>query len=611
MDVTCDKCGAEYEFDETLLGDKGATVKCSSCQHVFRVLGRKEPGRPALKLRFAKSGRVETLSSLRELQLRVRNGEVSADDLLGRDGFEYRRLGDVPELKNFFARPTGPSGTLRPDQAARHVQVSETSMPPASKENSQGNAQDKAVAKRTMVGVGPLNPHIPGPPRVPNIPGGLPPPSARPAAAAPEPARLGPAPISSVPTNPNARSPAAGVPVAASPAAAPMHQPSATSAAGGYEPRRAPVSQAPTTQGSVPQAAHTQHGMPQAAPYAATQFASEAPAIARPLGNTPRSLDGAGAAGAPASKPAPGMKLYLSEDEAPPARATAGSSKIWVYAGLAVLLGGAGYVGVTMLNKSDAGAEPAPAAAPRVETPAPAPGSEQPPATPPVAAQPGSATAQAPTTPTPPNTAGKPEAAQAPSVPAAQPAQAAAAEDDDADRKGKGRESRGSSGGATSGKDPTDYSGWVSRGDQLTSRGDLEGARKAYESALALRGTGSEANTGLGFALLAEGKARDAIPHFDRAADSGYAEANIGLGDAYRKLGQKSSAIEAYQNYLERLPTGSKANYARTQIETLKGGSSNEAREPPPAAADDYKPAGEMEAPAAPQNEQPSGESTP
>ena len=581
MDVTCDKCGAEYEFDETLLGDKGATVKCSSCNHVFRVLGRKEPGRPALKLRFASTGRVETLSSLRELQLRVRNGEVSADDLLGRDGFEYRRLGDVPELKNFFARPAGPSGTLRTAQDARHVQVSETSMPPASKDNSH----DNKAAKRTMVGVGPLNPHIPGPPRMPTIPGGLPPSSVRPAPAA-EPGRLGGAPISNVPTNPNARSPVGGIPTAAAPAHA-SPQP-------GYEPRRAPVSQAPTTAGAMPQPIP---GGP--------AFASEAPPIARPPGNTPR-LAGA-PSGAPGAQGAAPVKLYLSDDEAPPARATAGSSKIWVYAGLAVLLGGAGWVGVSVLGKS-AGADPSPAAAPRVETPAPAPAVEPAPApSAPVAAQPGATPAPAASP-----KAEKPQAVAAP-APAPTPEPAAAAESE----KRRGHETRGSSGGgssaSSSSKDPTDYSGWVSRGDQLTSRGDLAGARQAYESALALRGTGSEANTGLGFALLADGRARDAIPHFDRAADSGYAEANIGLGDAYRKLGQKSSAIEAYQNYLERLPTGSKANYARTQIEALKGaaagGGAEEAREPTNSAgsADEYKPAGEMNAPSA----EPSGESTP
>src|SRR5688572_5665634 len=100
MDVTCEQCKAEYDFDDTLLGDKGTTVKCSKCGHVFRVLPpRREPTRSALKVRFAHDGSVESVASLRELQQRIQAGQVSVDDQLGRDGFTFRRLGDVPELK--------------------------------------------------------------------------------------------------------------------------------------------------------------------------------------------------------------------------------------------------------------------------------------------------------------------------------------------------------------------------------------------------------------------------------------------------------------------------------------------------------------------------------
>src|SRR5262249_22798321 len=88
--------------------------------------------------------------------------------------------------------------------------------------------------------------------------------------------------------------------------------------------------------------------------------------------------------------------------------------------------------------------------------------------------------------------------------------------------------------------EPKDYGGWVARGDKAFGKGDLANARKAYEAALALRGTGSEANTGMGFTLLGEGQAGQAVPYFDRASSNGYAEAFIGMGDAYRRLGQKN-----------------------------------------------------------------------
>ncbi|MGB5812451.1 MAG: zinc-ribbon domain-containing protein, partial [Polyangiales bacterium] len=40
MDVTCERCGTEYEFDETLLSARGTSVKCTNCGHVFKVYPR-------------------------------------------------------------------------------------------------------------------------------------------------------------------------------------------------------------------------------------------------------------------------------------------------------------------------------------------------------------------------------------------------------------------------------------------------------------------------------------------------------------------------------------------------------------------------------------------
>ena len=37
MDVRCDQCNSEYEFDEARIPPDGLPVKCSSCSHVFRV----------------------------------------------------------------------------------------------------------------------------------------------------------------------------------------------------------------------------------------------------------------------------------------------------------------------------------------------------------------------------------------------------------------------------------------------------------------------------------------------------------------------------------------------------------------------------------------------
>jgi len=37
MDIRCERCGSEYEFDENRLTDAGVTVKCTTCGHVFKV----------------------------------------------------------------------------------------------------------------------------------------------------------------------------------------------------------------------------------------------------------------------------------------------------------------------------------------------------------------------------------------------------------------------------------------------------------------------------------------------------------------------------------------------------------------------------------------------
>lgn len=557
MDVTCEKCGAEYEFDESLLGERGATVKCSSCQHVFRVHARQNAALGALKLRFARTGKVETLGSLRELQQRIRTGEVRADDQLGREGRGFRRLADVPELKNFFSDVPPAKAPQTSAAGEKPLRVNETSMPPSSKQDAHAahKAADPAAAgKRTVLGIGPLNnPNIPPPPRVPHVPGALP---AQPRPAGSDTVLGRPAPISSIPTVQGS---------------APTAKP-------------APVSSIPT----APDARG-----PRLAP-------TEGPAIARPAGETPRTLEGV-----PGQSPP--VKLYLAEDEAPPARATAGSSKTWLWALAAVVLGGAGWFGMNIIGakapssagtQAEAASQPA-AAAP--ETPqeappsAPAPQGSEAQATPPAEPKPG------------PDTE-KPAAADADDAKAAAASSTTKAKDEPkapaestserTTSKSATKSERASS--DTGGREPTDYNGWVARGDQLFSRGDMAGARQAYQNAIELRGSGSEANTGLGFTLLHSGRVREAIPYFDRAAHAGYAEANIGLGDAYRKLGEKSSAIEAYETYLLRLPTGAKAQYARTQILNLKSGGGAEKREPAPQPSEEYRPAGEIHAPPAP-----------
>lgn len=126
MDVTCERCGTEYEFDETLVSDRGTTVKCTNCGHLFKVF---RPGtEPSAAPPESRSWTLETtgggtqqIASLKELQRLITAGEVTADDRISRAGEGQKRLGDIAELATFFAaarpksvRPPPPPASVRP-----------------------------------------------------------------------------------------------------------------------------------------------------------------------------------------------------------------------------------------------------------------------------------------------------------------------------------------------------------------------------------------------------------------------------------------------------------------------------------------------------------------
>lgn len=310
---------------------------------------------------------------------------------------------------------------------------------------------------------------------------------------------------------------------------------------------------------------------------------------------------GAGPSSAAPARPSNGAGVRLSLDEDEPRRPdgrSGGSSKTWIYAVGVLLLGGAGWVIAGQLTPGPAAVStptvtptPAPAAAPDLaDAAAVAPAAEPPSAQAPVAPEAAKAPEAAPEpAPAPVAEAPKPE-----TKPEAKP-----------ETKPEGKPSASSAAAEPSAREPKDYSGWVGRGDSLLKKGDMAGAQQAFEQAVALRGTGSEANSGLGAVLLAQGQTKEAIPYLTRAANNGFAEASVGLGDAYRKLGQKDAAIEAYETYLARLPKGARASYVKLQLEGLGrdvGGGAKAAPSEPahaPSGGGDYRPAGELTEPSA------------
>ena len=106
MDVTCERCSTEYEFDETLLSGRGTTVKCTNCGHVFRVYppGHQDIDRATSnwKIRHMDTGRVELIESLRDLQHRISQGQLSTHDEISRGDQAWKPLGAIAELETFF-----------------------------------------------------------------------------------------------------------------------------------------------------------------------------------------------------------------------------------------------------------------------------------------------------------------------------------------------------------------------------------------------------------------------------------------------------------------------------------------------------------------------------
>ena len=119
MDVTCERCGTEYEFDETLVSDRGTTVKCTNCGHLFKVFRSEQDGSGAKTWSVQTGdGRVRTLRSLKELQRLITDGQLTEHDLISRGGDEWKRLGDIAELATFFAAASAATADTELDRFA-------------------------------------------------------------------------------------------------------------------------------------------------------------------------------------------------------------------------------------------------------------------------------------------------------------------------------------------------------------------------------------------------------------------------------------------------------------------------------------------------------------
>jgi predicted Zn finger-like uncharacterized protein len=103
MDVQCERCKTEYEFDDALVSGRGTTVRCTNCGHQFKVRSHEatDPGSDQWLVHTGTGHRL-TFVSLRELQRAILAKQVARGDVLVRGAAPPRSLGSIAELEPFF-----------------------------------------------------------------------------------------------------------------------------------------------------------------------------------------------------------------------------------------------------------------------------------------------------------------------------------------------------------------------------------------------------------------------------------------------------------------------------------------------------------------------------
>jgi predicted Zn finger-like uncharacterized protein len=178
MDVRCEKCRAQYVFDDEQVTPSGLTVQCTNCGHVFKVKKKElvvtvpvkpgemqgaplpasaaaprpgahapslppppdraptslagappvptphgEPERPReWRVRQA-NGNTFTFRELTTLQKWIIEQKVSRDDEISLAGDQWKRLGNIPELASFFQVVDRATAAIPIPPAASHEEV--------------------------------------------------------------------------------------------------------------------------------------------------------------------------------------------------------------------------------------------------------------------------------------------------------------------------------------------------------------------------------------------------------------------------------------------------------------------------------------------------------
>src|SRR5687768_18497155 len=134
MEVRCNRCGTEYEFDDVLISERGTTVKCTNCGFQFKVFAPdSRTHAPERWVVHTPAGEEIVFGSLRDLQRGIAERRVGPQDLLSRGDEPPRKLGLIAELEPFFvAQDSAPRAPIqRTLHGVAPERNSETSFPPS------------------------------------------------------------------------------------------------------------------------------------------------------------------------------------------------------------------------------------------------------------------------------------------------------------------------------------------------------------------------------------------------------------------------------------------------------------------------------------------------
>ncbi len=169
MDVTCDRCGTDYEFEEALVSTRGTTVKCTQCGHLFKVYKPQAPVESTQEKHpwtvRRGDGSIHRLGSLADLTRLIGEAAFARDDEVSRTGKAWKKLGEIEELRDFFP------GSDRPAQRRRRATVPELGL-------RASNPPPPPPQPTLPRGVGSVPPPTPTAPAAPSGPSGPPEPPA-------------------------------------------------------------------------------------------------------------------------------------------------------------------------------------------------------------------------------------------------------------------------------------------------------------------------------------------------------------------------------------------------------------------------------------------------